>query len=182
MKLLDFLTQFEGIIGALLGVIVTMLMGYLLKKMGKIRMSSSNHWLSVLESEEDGTHYYIIANEAKKKINEYSSGLYEFDLTVFNSSDEPKGLKDITICFVGPNKSNIVKKVPRDEATRRISAGAIRTDEVKILNLPVKEMINYHLLVYIEREDLMHIHNCKEVILTATDHKDKKLKWILKES
>lgn len=176
MKAIEYIAQFEGIIGALLGVIVTFMMTYVLKKIGKIHVSSSNHTLSFLEVENDGSHYYVDSKETSKKIDEYSSGKYEFDLTFFNSTDESKGIKDITVVFV--QKSNI-KYVPRDRDTRRFAAGASWTDEIKLVNLPIREMKQYPIEIFIEKESLVDVYNCKKILLLAKDHRNKEMKWTL---
>lgn len=176
---MDFIVQFEGIIGALSGVIVTFLMTYVLRKIGKIHVSSSNHTLSFLEIENDGSHYYVDSNETTKEIDEYSSGKYEFDLTFFNSTDESKGITDLTIVFVGKNNKVVNTSIPHDGSTRRFAAGANWTDEIKLVNLPIREMKQYPVEIVINKENLNDVYSCKKILLFAKDHRNKKMKWKL---
>jgi hypothetical protein len=170
---LELIKDFEGIIGALLGVIVTLILTQLLKSVGKIRFyildnhinlrGKINDWGIVADTENLDEAEYIIAT---------------IKLEVYNSSEIPKILREVKLCFFN-DKQLLFDIKPDDEATRRVAAAMEIYEPLDNINLPPKNIIVLNLRCIIPKEKLELFKQCNKIFLEVRNHKGSKDRVLL---
>jgi len=173
-SLILVIEKFEGIIGALLGVVVTMLMNEYLKSKGKIRFYFQDFKLKYLEKNSEGGY------EECEKEKDYTLVRYNFKVQLYNSSENRKILRDIKIVFVG-NKGTIYNIVQNTDS-RRVNFDRLISDDVNIINLNPKEIIEIGLEGQISKSsgDIKILRDIDKIYLIAKDSKDRSIKKIIK--
>ncbi len=167
--------EFEGIMGALLGVIITMLMNEYLKSKGNIKYYFDNFNINYMGVDEEGTCTEI----GKEK--EYTTIEYEANIQIYNTSESIKILRDIKMQFV--SKDIIIESTPRDKSTSRKYAGGFTSDEINIVNLKPKEILEIRIEGYIHKcsKDINKLKNIDKVYMIAKDSNDKLVKELIKD-
>lgn len=169
------LVEYQGIIGAVLGVIGTLITTHLLKKWGKIHIHSGNQVFKLYRMDEWGRGN--IETDSTKA--EY--GIIEFDLWLFNSSEEPKGLRELNIRFYDKHRNLLFSISPTDDATGRIAGGGYHRDKIVTINLPVKEMIYYKIHASFKGEAIRKSDHCAFIYFEGKDHRGKKVKSLIEK-
>lgn len=103
-----------------------------------------------------------------------------FALDIYNSSGEPKIMRDIHVAY-NNGKNDVIKCIPGDEDTRRLSAGATRYDNITPLTIPPKSVLQVHL-----RDGLWHtssefqsLWDVEKIYLVYTDERNKEKRVLL---
>lgn len=169
---ISFIKEFEGIIGALLGVIITMLMNEYLKSKGKIKYYFSNFTINYM-----GVDKGIYRSFDKE--SDYSSIEYEFNIQIYNTSESKKILRDIKIQFISDELE--IKVVPKDSSTRRGYAGGFTCDNIGVININPKEILEMKVEGHIGSQDtdIKKLKNIKKIYMIAKDSKDKIVKKLI---
>lgn len=173
--IIEIIKNYEGIIGALLGVIVTTILNEYLKSKGKINF------------------YFLNFNRCFKGrgiLGEYcevydvenaDSFEYEFEIQIYNSSDVNKIIREFEIEFICIDNRKIYS-TPHNKDTIREYAGGFKTDELKILNLKPKEIIDFNICGYIwDEEILKSLAYIRKVNLIMKDSNNKLIKKVIKD-
>lgn len=171
--LIEVLTVYQGIIGAIGGVIATLVVTHLLKNVGRVYIYSNNHKFEFLKRDEAGGLVTTTSAEA-----EY--GNLNFGLWILNSSEIPRSFRDIFIGFYDSDNRLIFKDVPQDEKTRRVAAATVWRDELVLINLPPKEMVYFQLWTSIPEDGLKRIDECAYINFEAKNHRGKTIKRLIK--
>lgn len=172
MKIVDIIMKFQGIIGAVVGVVVTLVTTQLIKRIGKIYFDFYN-WSFEMGKWNRNTGKYEIINE----VNQAESGKCFFEVNIYNGFDMPKALKNIKIRFdIGNDKYDYQLE---NCSTKKYSESGYNIDFLGILNLEPKKMIKLKLECNLKKEDLLNIKNFKTVYFIAQNHKNKKIKKII---
>lgn len=169
--MLDILRGYQGIIGAIIGVVATLFTTEMIKRLGKIHCYFYN-WESRLEAINDlGAMKGVIDIEEA----EYYSCFFEGDF--FNSSEIPKSWRKISIVFENENGTKTYKL--QDSETRRKYGGGYTYDAVDFLNFPPKQMIKFKFQCSLGKQNLEDIRDLTKVYLQAESYKGKKIKKLV---
>jgi len=162
-----FIKEFEGIIGAVLGVVATLITTDILKRLGKLNIYVMNS---------TGNFNYNVNGFIQKDRESKEDKLCGYDhklvLNLYNSSDSPKFLRDLKMNVF--NEEEFLFSIDmQDEDTRRFSAGISRADDAKIYNIEPKIAIELNLSFYLTEEDYRKINNNKKVRFVISYINDK---------
>jgi prolyl-tRNA synthetase len=131
---------FEGIIGAVAGVVFTLIITHILKNAGKVtsqisvvttkfdKHNRTNGIIGPVETLEDADHASI-----------------NFTVDFFNNSESHKALNNLSINLLDEDKSLLQSIVPYDMDTRRSTNYSVSYDEISHLNIGPKELIKKEL-------------------------------------
>lgn len=169
---IKILSEFQGIIGATVGVIATLIVTSVIKNLGKIYIYFRNWGIKFYKMSGVGDH--IIS-----EIKEASYCSYSFEMEIMNSSELPKALRDIKVRFYNSDNKLLVESIPQDESTRKVSTGGSRIEPIKIINLPSKQMIYFNVSGYIKTENIKNLNKWKKVYFEAFDNRGRKVKRII---
>jgi hypothetical protein len=125
---MQFLKQFEGIIGALIGVFVGWFLQYLNSR-GKVSLNFSNQNIYFYKYDMGD---YIVQEKPENCIN----GKISFDLLICNQSADSKMIKDLTVIL--KSGSSNTKKFLLDSDSGKVVNQQMRLDAVEFLNIPPK--------------------------------------------
>jgi len=134
---LELLKDYQGIIGVLIGLIF----GNKLRNTGKTFIEIKNTEFKNIKEEQDGEGGINEIAIDFMTVNEYLCK-YSIDIDIYNSSESPRVLRNIEIVFYKNNK--IIKKtIPKDENTMRNTMRQVKMDDLSIVNIRAKEIVNY---------------------------------------
>ncbi|MDU4889785.1 MAG: hypothetical protein E6344_07345 [Clostridium sp.] len=172
---ISFIKEFEGIIGALLGVIITMLMNEYLKSKGKIKYYFDNFVIRYMATDNEGC-YGSVEKEAA-----YESIEYEFNMQIYNTSESKKILREIKIQFISDELE--IETTPKDSSTSRKYGGGYVCDSINIININPKEILEISIEGYIDicESDIKKLKNINKVFMLAKDSNDKTIKKLIKD-
>ena len=159
-EVICFIKEFEGIIGAVLGVIATLITTDILKRVGKLNI----YVMSSIGNFNYNVNGFIqICRESKgDKLCGYNHKLV---LNLYNSSDSPKFLRDLKLNVFNEEKF-LFSKYMTDEDTRKMSTEILkrsRVDIAKIYNIEPKIVLELNLSFYLTEEEYGKINNSKKV-------------------
>lgn len=165
--------EFEGIIGALLGVVVTMLMNEYLKAKGRLKYYFTDFSINHMGVDDVGTYRCF------DKESDYTSIEYEFKFQIYNTSESKKILRDIKIQFISDELE--IRVVPKDSSTRRGYAGGFTCDSIGVINLNPKEILEMKVEGYIGSQDtdIKKLKNIEKIYMVAKDSDDKIVKKLI---
>lgn len=167
--------EFDGIIGALLGVITTMLMNEYLKSKGKIKYYFDNIDIRYMGTEESGFYQEF----GKEK--DYEAIEYTLNIQIYNTSESRKILRDIKIQLI--SGEFIEETIPIDSSKTRSYAGGSTCGKIKIININPKEILEIKIDGYISNCDInvKNFKNIDKVYMLAKDSDDKIIKKLIKD-
>lgn len=160
-----------GVIGTILGTILGWFLNSISNK-GKLKLYITS-WEDEFEYLESGC---IAPSHSIEQTESYS---YRLELDIYNSSGEPKIMRNIAIIF-NDGKSDIHKSIPQDVGTRRVSGYMAFYDDILPLNIPPKTVLHIQLLKSNHDHELDYIWNTKRIYLTYTDTKGRDKRMIIK--
>ena len=154
-KVINFIKDFEGIFGAILGSATTLIITDILRKKGKLKFYlmdyNGEYWY---ESKEK----YYGPTKDKNNGHGIESYRFKFTLDIYNTSEFPKIMRDLKI-KVYKNK-NLLTSIPvNDEETRRIVSRCITVDQTTVFNFNGKETDNIILSAEIPKEFANQLNN-----------------------
>ena len=169
---LTVLNEFQGIIGAILGSVITMIVTDVLKKRGRLKI--------YLISYEDKFQTFkdVGCSTGNKRDEDFYGYSIKYTIQVYNKSDTPKIMRDFKLVFIKKTKE-IYTIVPSDEETRRYSSHSTQIDTMEISNIAPKEIQSLNQSTYIMNDMLDRLENTDKVELHYRDEKSKKRKIIL---
>ena len=169
---IELVEKFEGIIGALFGVIITMILTQWLKSLGK-------------------TRFYLVSSEFKymrDTVNDFGETRSEHcekveadnlqincTIEIYNSSEIHKILRDVKFSFYDGGKM-LLNVTPEDKETEQRAKYWTIREELLNINIPPKQIITIELIRYIGEQYTETIKQCNRVMLTMKNHNGKKHK------
>lgn len=172
ISLNEFSTRFQGIIGALLGVITTFIMTQLIRKIGKTYFYFSE-WKGNFYSTDNYGGYREVSD-----ITKTDSYYYKFKLQIYNNSEINKVFRDIKIVF--HLQYNIVESIPNDVSKQSSSTGGTQKHELSFINVLPKQMLEFKVDSFIEN-NLLELGEIKEIYFVAKDYRNRKIKKLIKK-
>lgn len=169
MDITQILIEYKGVFAAILGSLSMYIVTTLLKNYGKLNYNIEN-WKIIFYKQDEELGLCPVSNLEEALHCEYS-----FDLILYNSSDNPKSLRDIKMTF--ENGNNILLGMAlKESSTLKYSIGGTssKVDDIKVINIPPRQMINVKLQGYLNEENYSLIKN-KDInlILTTKNYKNK---------
>lgn len=160
--------EFEGIIGALLGVTVTTVLNEWYKRKGKIIGYANNLKVEFIEN--------TISGSVDSHFEEAIERTYEFDLNIYNDSKQIKFLKNIKVniySMYSDIKSNPQNRDDKDKDGKCLEIKSIylmprQTKTIRIIGTFVSP-------IYGDGNN----SDIKKVVLTAIDNRNKLFKKIV---
>lgn len=142
-SIICYIKEFEGIIGAILGSVATLIVTDILKRKGKLK-------IYLINSNGD-YHYYenVLRGSTTKKTKNSVIDYFKYDFTIdiYNSSELPKIMREIKV-NVYKNKELLKEIEVKDESTRRLtSARCVTVDNLNLYNISAKESVSFDLSV-----------------------------------
>ena len=167
MEIINIIKEFEGIVGALAGVIVTLVYTEYLKRRGKVVMY-------VVDKE---LKYHTYDNVGAITKGKDGSDFYEFrikiSLDVYNGSELPRVMRNVLLEFF-VDKKCVHTVIPKDETTSRYTAGMLFHDYFSINNLMPREIQRVKLIGSVWEDDLGLIQEVNCIRMSYLDEKSKK--------
>lgn len=162
-----------GIIGTILGTVLGWFLNSISNR-GKIKLFVSS-WENEFWRRND--YGEMAKTPAPEKIEWYSCS---FALDIYNSSGEPKIMRNIQIAY-NNGKSDVIKHIPQDEDSRRNSSGLILYDDITPLTIPAKSIFQIHLRdgLWHESTEFPSLWNVERIYLLYTDENNKEKRVLL---
>lgn len=163
-----------GVVGTLIGTILGWMLNSLSKR-GKICIYVSD-WKDKFEFLLHGYPTHSISEETTETY------YYEAWLDVYNSSAEPKIMRDIKFVFCD-GKTDLYQSVPMDDKTKRRDMVMTFYDEISPLTIPPKSIVQLklHNSETTNRDKGAFIWRTNKVFLEYSNEKNKHRRALLKE-
>ena len=156
-NVITIIKEFDGIIGAILGSVITLIVTDILKSKGKLKIylmkGQGNFYYNVMgfhqtyrESKEDKLSYYK----------------YELELNIYNSSDSFKFIRDIKLIVSNGDKFILEDEI-MDEETRVYNQHFSHIDPAKIYNIAPKIVMPLKLSFSLSDKEYKSIDTKKKV-------------------
>lgn len=149
-EIFDLIKSFEGMIGAVLGSLLTLIVTHILRKTGKV---TSN----VVDTKFEFTKNEF--GEETDKLSEASGASIEIIVDFFNNSESYKSINDIEIRLCDNNDNEIQKIIPQDLDTRKASKHLIDYDNLEYFNIGPNELIKKGLRINFHSENIELLRN-----------------------
>lgn len=145
----QFLIEYQSIFASLLTLIVTLILTHILRNMGRTYFTFLEYNFYISTQDSDGFEISK-PNINKSDYSDIHGAGFSFELILYNNSESPKSLSGFNIELIS-NSSKIVLPA----TTKSIRGGAIsHMDEIKVANLPSKNMSHYKLHCNIPKQNL----------------------------
>lgn len=131
-NIITIIKEFDGIIGAILGSVITLIVTYILKSKGKLKiylMSGEGKFYYNVDG------YFETFRESKEDMLCYY--MYEFELNICNNSDSFKFIRDMKLIVSNGDKFIFEDKI-NDEGTRVYSQNISHTESARLYNIAPK--------------------------------------------
>ncbi|WP_238858989.1 hypothetical protein [Clostridium sp. YIM B02569] len=176
--LIAFISKFQGIFGTLLGsifgVITTLITTQLIKNLGKIQFYFYDYEIKYHRYNQEEYDMEVIEDAAKA---EY--GNFKMRMQLYNNSEIMKILRDVSIEFELESKV-ICLNLHNSELTERTQFHT-STKDITIINIPPKQIIEFNVDGDIDREIINEFVGVKKAYFTGINHRNKKIKKLIKE-
>ena len=172
--LITFISKFEGIIGALMGVVATLITTQLIKNLGRIEFYFNEYEDKLWRFDRGGIEILDKSDTIKAEYYDY-----KFRIELYNSSESIRILRDLRIGFQLEDKFIYGKLNNSDEIIHDKFRNT--THELNIINIPPKQIVEINIEGNIKKENLTDNLNIKEVLFFAKDHKNKIYKKLIKK-
>ena len=169
MEVIQILKDFEGIIGAVLGSVATLVTTYFLQHRGKLKNYS-------IEYNAKFQTFKDVGCGMKGKMDEDIYGYsIRYRFKIYNGYDYPRVARKFLLNFYRNNKL-VFSKVPKDESTRVYSHHISRAEDSELSNIPSHEIMGFDQSVYMLYSDecFTKLDGITRVELSYLDENDKK--------
>jgi|SRR5450830_40689 len=165
------LQEYQGIVGALAGVFLTLVTTSLLRFTGKTTCHTTKWRLNKL---------YPNA-EVAKNLDQMDGLEYGLSVDLFNPSDVPRGLRGFLVSIEASSGVVVVTQCPNDEDTRQSRGPFIAYDQIRVVNISPHSFWSLSLEGSFSREmyPLLFEPGSYIVNLIAVDPRGRKLKWTM---
>lgn len=167
MEIINIIKEFEGIIGALAGVLVTLAYTEYLKRKGKVV-------IYVVEKKWRFHTYEQRRSASREKSgNDLHDLTIEVSLDIYNSSEIPRVMRKIFLEFY-VDKVHVHSILPKDESTGRLLGTMVVRDDFSINNIMPREIQRVKLSGYVGESDLHLISGVNHIRISYINEDDKK--------
>lgn len=173
MSWIDVILKFDGIIGAIAGVVATLITTEIIKSLGKVYFYFYDWSIEYYGKNEHGITTIV------KDIDSSEYCCYELRMQIYNSTDEMKTIKDLQIEFRLKDK-NIYDKPNNEELAENHSA-YIKYKDFNYINIPPKQLLEINMNGSIHNENMIDVSNVEKIYLIARDYKNRKIRKLIKK-
>ena len=162
-----------GVIGTLLGTVLGWVLSNISKR-GKLHFYVSK-WS---DSFQQNDNYGGMKDSTNIEETEYYS--YQLSLDIYNSSTEPRIMRDIRIVF-NNRKKDIEFSIPEDDKTKRTHGGMWFYDCLEPLTIPAKSVLQLELHNGKSKKENkgLYIWETKKIFLKYRNNKNRQKKVLL---
>jgi hypothetical protein len=171
-NILQIIKDFEGVIGAVLGSVSTLIVNDILKKKGILKI-----YLMKFE----GIYYTIDKGVIRQAKGEEDNILYysfNYKIQVYNRSETPKIMRDFKVIFI-KDKKIVYSVVPADESTRRVTETRYHADDMDVYNIMPKTIQVLEQSGLVNEEEFDKVEGLTKIELNYYDEMDKKRRVLL---
>jgi hypothetical protein len=171
-EVINIVKDFEGVIGAILGSVSTLIVTDILRKKGKLKIYLMKY---------EGIYYSNDSGVVRQAKGVEDSILYysfSHKIQVYNKSEIPKIMRDFKVIFL-KDKEIVYSLVPNDEATRRISGPIHHVDVMEVSNIMPKTIQVIEHSGIVKKEDFDKVNCSNRIELLYYDEKDRKKRLLL---
>lgn len=151
------LKEFEGLIGAILGSISTLMVTHWLKNSGKLIFDVKHYNKNFYVQDDYGQ---LIDAET---LNEDGYAELSFEIDIYNTSESLKVLNNIHFEFIDDNNTVIHSGKLKDLDTRRLLGGMQRYDELEFMNCNPKELSKKKLQINFNPTNILLLEITKNI-------------------
>ncbi len=175
---MNILKEYEGLIGALSGVIVTLILTHVLKNVGGLKIYAVNNDIEFIKNGKtnEGFHTKEIAD--KMSVNFLS---VEFHLEIYNNSETARIFREIELCFYKGSEKVFSTRPEDKETEKRYQSGQSLRSEILNINVMPKQITSRELVRYLRKDDVDIIRECNKLLIELKDYKGRTNKILLKE-
>ena len=101
-----------------------------------------------------------------------------FTADIFNTRDEPTGLRDVCVEFVGAGK-NRLSITPGDADSLKVEAMREDIAEIEVINLPPRHWKHLHVRRNVWGDDVQNVLAAERVFLAVTDPDGKRHRYLI---
>jgi hypothetical protein len=176
---IKLIESFEGIIGAVAGVIFTLVITHILKNSGRVTSRVSK--IQTQYSNYNKTNGNIGVVESLKKADHAS---IKFTVDFYNNSETHKALNKFKLLFIDENNKILFDLVPEDESTMDTKSYGGNWEEIEHLNVGPKELIKKELRFGFHSGDITLLKESKTIkfcysVIKNQINKDEKKEHII---
>ena len=174
--MVELLIEFQGIVGAILGVVVTLITTDIIRRFGKIDIHMSKYKMEFLKR--NSNEYGNVKDEVVNNFGDVDLFNYSFELAIYNSSDINKSLFDVKIEFVDAD-NKVYAEIPYNQDKTQFTGHSWKHEEIDTIDLEPKRLKLIRLNGWIHREklvDLTTTTNISKVYFVARNQKNKQFK------
>ncbi|GIN89868.1 hypothetical protein J22TS1_09190 [Siminovitchia terrae] len=172
MEVASYFLEFQGIIGTLLGVALTLFTTHLLKNSGKVNFEVLDEKLIYYNHDKYGREL-IQEDTSDGELNYFK---VSFIVNLYNDSETPKPIKNILLELVDEQNKTIDTVVLKDEETRQFISHSYYYDELHYLNIMPKQLVRKELFYSTNLKDRENFRFVKTVNLTYQNERGKNIK------
>jgi len=165
-ELIELIKSFEGIIGAVLGSVITLIVTHILKKSGRItsHISEVEYTFSNLENG---------FGKAVETVELADHASVELHIDFFNNSESYKSINDLMVSLYDDNNQKIYEVIPKDVDTRRATSFGSTSDPLEYLNVSPGELVKKKLSFGFHSSNIELLKITKEIRFTYSIQKNK---------
>ena len=174
MQLFEILKEYDGIIGTVIGVVVTFVVTNIMHKRGKIKT-----YITSVASHLDTYRDVSCGQKGKTEDDIYGYGL-KYCFQLYNAYEYPKVIREFSVEFY--TGSNLIMKItPRDEETRIVNHAISHAEKATIANIPAHEIMEFRQSVYVGNweENFEKLDGITKIKLAYYDEDNKRHEQIL---
>lgn len=162
-----------GVVGTILGTVLGWFLNSISNR-GKIKIYVSA-WDEQFQARGDSGGFTV-----SKSIGEVAYYSCRFALDIYNSSGEPKIMRNIRIIY-NDGKNDLMEHVPNDDGTKVLSSGVIRYNKVIPLTIPSKSVLQIPLCDSILKpsHEIHMMWNTMKIYLSYTDERNREKRILL---
>ncbi len=170
----DYQDIFAAILGAVLGMISTLVTTSILRGRGKVKVSSSTIDFKIVEQEQND--FGDLVSKDVSSIQEANLIEFNFRMTFYNSSELPKGIHDIKFKFID-DKGSEVLVTPKDSDYDEWNGSRWKRESVKVIEIDPRKVAQKYLYGYIGENsglDTFKGNVIKHIYIIGTENHNKK--------
>ncbi|MGM0806503.1 MAG: hypothetical protein ACQET8_17315 [Bacillota bacterium] len=176
---IKLIESFEGIIGAVAGVIFTLIITHILKNSGRVTSRVSK--IKTHYSNYNETNGSIGVVETLEKADHAS---VKFTVDFFNNSETHRALNKFKLIFIDENNKILFELIPEDESTMETKGYGATWEEIEHLNIGPKELIKKELHFGFHSGDITPLKESKTIkfcysVIKNQINKDEKKEHII---
>jgi hypothetical protein len=153
---------FEGIIGAVAGVVFTLIITHILKNLGQV---TSN----LYDVKPQFYNHHILSGNTGpvKSLEEADHATISFTIDFFNNSESHKAINNLSITLLDTIKNNLQTITPSDlNAKQPTNYGTMTYEEIDHFNIGPKELIKKELSFSFHSENISILKECKRIVFS----------------